>query len=247
MFEELYKIWTQLGVGFLAKSKHPIAIDLEKTLLITSRVGREDSRLIFGMRAWLLKHHDLVNGSRLIRLIKSENETAVLGAIIDSVLVKSSRSTLHYVRKYCKKSKTEEFVFTRIMKSKVQSDLNRKECLPVWKKWNLISREMDDMPGTIMGKSYVFRHNRALALRALFGPIIKADLFAFFLEHKEGNAHHIAKSLGLSYEPVYTELTSFKEIGLIDETRRGLARVFRVKAGVGKKLEGLLDLGIVAS
>ncbi len=203
MFDELYTTWAQLGVGFLEKPTTSIVVDLEKTILATTRAGREDSRLLFGMCAWLLKYHGLVNNSRLIRLIKQEKETAVLGAAIDLVLEKKPRSTLRYVRKYCKKAKTPEFVFKRIAYSKVQSGLNREENLAVWKKWNLISREAGDMEGVIREKSFVYSHNRNLALRAFFGPIVKADVFAFLLDHKTGNARQIALSLGLSYEPVH--------------------------------------------
>lgn len=244
MFDELYTTWTQLGVGFLERPITPISVDLEKTIMATSHAGREDSRLLFGMRAWLLKHHDLVNKSCLIRLIKQEKETAVLGAIIDSVVVKIPRSTLRYVCKYCKKNKKLEFVFKRIANSKVQSTLNREENLPVWKKWNLISREMGEMDGVIMEKSYVYAHNRSLALRALFGPIAKADVLAFLLEHKQSNAHQMAQSLGLSYEPVYSELATFKEMGFIEEEKHGLARVFKIKTRAKNRMNALLEIGI---
>lgn len=246
MFDEIYTTWTQLGVGFLEKLASPVSIDLEKTIMATSYAGRRDSRLLFGMRAWLLKHHDLVNNSRLIRFIKTEKETAVLGAIIDSVLVKIPRSTLRYVRKYCKKALVPEFVFKRIANSQVQSTLNREENLPVWKKWNLISREMGDMNGVIMEKSYVYAHNRNLALRALFGPIVKADVFTFLLEHKASNAHQMAQLLGLSYEPVYSELATFKEMGFIEEDKQGLARVFRIKTVAKNRMNALLGVGIIS-
>lgn len=240
MFDALYTIWTQLGVGFLEKSIVATFVDLEKIIMATTHAGREDSRLLFGMRAWLLKHHDLVNNSRLIRLIKIEKETAVLGAIIDSILAKIPRSTLRYVRKYCKKAKKPEFVFKRIANSKIQSSLNREENLSIWKKWNLISREMGEMDGVIMDKSYVFAHNRNLALRAFFGPIVKADVFSFLLEHKMSNAHQMAQALGLSYEPVYSELATFKQMGFIEEEKHGLARMFKIKTIAKNRMNALL-------
>lgn len=239
MFDELYKIWTQLGVGFLEKPALPIVVDLEKTIMATAQAGRMDSRLLFGMRAWLLQHHDLVNNSRLIRLIKSAKETAVIGAVIDSVISEIPRSTLRYVRKYCKKAKRPEFVFERIASSPVQSKLNRDENLSLWKKWNLISREMSEMDGAIMKKSYVYAHNHNLALRAFFGPIIKADVFSFLLEHKTGNAHQMAKTLDLSYEPVYSELATFKEMGFLEEEKQGLSRCFKMKTAVKNRMNTL--------
>ncbi len=240
MFDELYTIWTQLGVGFLEGPTKATSIDLEKTIIATSYAGREDSRLLFGMQAWLVKHHDLVNNSRLIRLVKQEKETAVLGAIIDSVLAQVPRSTLRYVRKYCKKTKEPEFVFKRIAASKVQSVLNRAENLSLWKRWNLISRESGEMDGVIMEKSYVLKHNRNLALRAFFGPIAKADLFAHLLDHNVGNAYQMSLSLGLSYEPVYSELATFKAMGFVEEKKLGLARVFKIKSATRNQMNALL-------
>lgn len=243
MFDDLYKTWTQLGVGFLKSIDTSASVDLEKTIIATSHAGREDSRLLFGMRAWLLKHHDLVNNSRLIRLVKLEKETAVLGAMIDSVVLQIPRSTLRYVRKYCKKLQEPEFVFKRIAHSKVQSHLNQEENLPIWKRWNLISREIGEMEGVIMEKSFVYAHNRNLALRALFGPIVKADVFAFLLDHRMSNAHHMAHVLSLSYAPVYSELTTFKEMGLVEEEKHGLARVFKIKTTVRNRMNELLEMG----
>ncbi len=231
-----------MGIGFHEPHSEPILIDLERTLIETAHAGRDDSRLLFGMRGWLLKHHDLVNGTRLIRLVKSEKETAILGAIIDSVLEEESRSTLRYVKKYCRKAKTPEFVFNRIASSPVQSERNREENLTVWKRWNLISREMESSEGAIMEKPYVLKHNRNLALRALFGPILKADLLAYFLEYKQGNAHQVAQALGQSYEPVYHELQSFKEIGFMEDEKAGLSRVFKIKSPARSRLNALAGL-----
>lgn len=240
MIDKLYKTWTQLGVGFLEQKGKTVPVDLEKSIVATAGVGRTDSRLLFGMRAWLLKHHDLVNNSRLIRLLPQEKESAVLGAIIDSILSQIPRSTLRYVRKYCKKAKEPEFVFTRIANSKVQSILNREENLSIWKKWNLISREMGEMHGAIMEKSFVYAHNRNLALRALFGPTSKADVWAFLLENKSSNVHQMAKSIGISYEPVYSELMTYKSMGLVKEEKQGLARVFTIKAIIRNRWSAIL-------
>ncbi len=226
-------------MGFVESYRGVLLIDLEKTLLETCRQSREDSRLLFGMRGWLLKHHDLVNGSRLIRLVKMEGDTAILGAVIDSVIEQAPYSTLRYVRKYCQKARKSEFVFRRIKDSPVQAEINRNGNLPVWRKWNLISREMDDLKGAIRNKSYVFHNNLNLSLRALFGSILRADLLNYFIEHSEGNAHEIANALEQSYQPVYSEIQSFREMGWMEEKRVGMARVFHIKTPVRRKLLAL--------
>lgn len=228
MFNNLYKIWTRLGVAFGESFSSEELVDLEKILVETSKAGRDDSRLLFGMRGWLLKHHDFVNGSRLIRLVQKEKQTAVLGAIIDSVIEENPRSVLKAVRKYCRKLKAPEFLFTRIGKSPTESELNRKEYLFVWKRWNLISREMSAMEGAIFEKPYVLRCNPNLALRALFGAGTRAEIFSYFLQNKEGNVLKISSALGQSYQPVYSELMAISKIGLGKVRKEGAERIFQV-------------------
>lgn len=223
---KLYQIWSRLGVAFDVVSSSDSAIDLEEILLKTSQEGRRDSRLLFGMRGWLCKHHELVNSARLICKIKSAAETAVLGAVLESVVLQSPRSNLKYVIKYCHRLQQPDFVFDSVRSSPVIATLNKKENLPLWKKWGLISREMDDMKGAIRDKKYVLKNNVRLALRALFGAGLKAEVLSFFLNHKSGNARQIALAIGLSYEPVHSELSFFKNIGLAEEKKKGHTRIF---------------------
>ncbi|MBF0106486.1 MAG: hypothetical protein HQM16_14310 [Deltaproteobacteria bacterium] len=228
MKNELYKIWSRLGVGFNIRMTPVKNIDLEETIVRTCIEGRRDSRVLFGMRGWLLKHHDLVNCSRLIRLTKKSEHTAVLGAILESVINEIPRSGLQYVIKYCQRANVTEFVFHHVKDSKALSALNTKENLALWKKWNLISREMESMSGAIMDKSFIIKNNTNLAIRALFGPGLKAEILSFFLNHKEGNANKISQKICLSYEPVHSELDLFKKIGLINETKHGRSKVFAI-------------------
>lgn len=240
MSENLRKIWTQLGVGFNEPFSKKNVIDLERTILDTTVAGRQDSRLLFGLRGWLLKHHDLVNGSRLIRLAKQAETTAVLGAIIDSVVEKEPRSVLIATRRYCKKSLQPEFLFYRIAQSKVEATINKRECLEVWRRWNLISNEMSSMEGVIFEKGYVLKHNPNLALRALFGAGTRAEVFGYFLQHMEGNAMEICKALNQSYQPVYSELTAISRIGLGKAKKVGASKIFRVSSHFIKMLLHLL-------
>ncbi len=223
---DLYQIWSRLGVAFDTAPFFGSSIDLEDVLVKTSLEGRKDSRLLFGMRGWLLKHYELVNSARLICKIKSCSSTAVLGAVIESVILEYPRSNLKYAIKYCHPLSQSDFVFDSVRYSKTISHLNQMENLPLWKKWNLISREMGDMHGAIREKKFVLKHNPQLALRALFGAGLKAEVLSFFLNHRKGNARQIALAIGLSYEPVYSELMLFKKIGLAEEKKKGQTRVF---------------------
>lgn len=229
---DLYKKWKKLGVGFAGAPEVRFFIDVEKLLMDTAKEGRVDSRLLFGMRGWLLNNHDLVNGQRLIRLIKQETKkgesTSVLGAVLDSVVREKPRSALKNVLKYCKRNDQREFVFPRIAESKVLSRLNEEENHPVWESWNLISREMEEARGVLRRRSYVLRRNKNLLVRALIGNGVKAEILNYFLNRGKGNTLEIAKAIGLSYEPVYSELQQFKDLQLIQEEQggQGRARIF---------------------
>lgn len=164
MAENIFKIWSQLGVGFGESFSTGKRIDLEKTLLLTLEKGRDESRLLFGMIGWLLKHHELVNSHRLILLLKNSKASslAILGAICDIVLKENPRSIFLCVRNHCRPLKKKVFLFRNIKKSKVVSDLNKQESHSIWRKWNLISRELDTLQGAIMERSFVLSHNKNL-------------------------------------------------------------------------------------
>lgn len=233
--KNLYADWSQLGVGFGEAFSKKSWVSLEKLILKTAQVGRQEPRLLFGMRAWLIKHHDLINRSLLIALVKKSKSTAVLGAVLDSVLERVPRSGLKYVLPYCQANPKPVFLFKKVENSKVLAALNKRENLKVWKRWGLISREMEDMEGAVADKPYVLKNNLNLALRALFGPGIRAEIFYFLLQHEAGNAYQIAAYLGFSYEPIYSELKLCQQIGLLSVKKIGKALVYQLRPRLLKK------------
>jgi hypothetical protein len=226
---DLRTSWARLGVAFDERIPRKGSVDLERLMMDTCIEGRKDPRLLFGMIGWLLKHHDLVNVNRLIRMVKETKPTAILGAVIDAVLEHVPRSSLKYVRKYCKRLRKPEYVFEEIERSKVMRRLNEEENLPLWKTWSLISREMDVMEGGIAEKAFVLSRNGNLALRALFGTGIRAEILQYLVEHGEGNAHQIAHEVGQSYEPVYSELKICEDVGLLEPVTCGRATIYRLR------------------
>lgn len=235
MSDNLRKSWARLGVAFDERFPRRGSIDLERLIMDTCVEGRGDPRLLFGMRGWLLKHYDLVNVNRLIRMVKETKATAVLGAIIDSVLEHAPRSSLRYVRKYCRRARVPEFVFEEIAASKTMTRLNEEENLPVWKAWGLISREMESMEGAIAEKAFVLSHNQNLALRALFGSGMRAEILGYLMEHGEGNARQISLGVGQSYEPVYAELKTCEAVGLVKSEIQGRATVYHLRTDFLKR------------
>ncbi len=227
MSHQLRKQWARLGIAFRETFSKKGCIDLEQLIIETCQEGQNDSRLFFTMRGWLLKHQDLVNISRLIRIVKIRDNTAVLGALIDSIVEEKPRSQLRYILKYCQPAKKQEFVFKEVLLSQTVCQLNLQEALPIWKKWNLISRDMEKADGAISEKGRVFLYNKNLALRAFFGPNTRAEILSYFLQYNEGNAYHIAETMNQSYEPVYSELKLCKEMGFVSAIRRGNAVVYQ--------------------
>ena len=229
MSHDLRTSWARLGVAFDERISRKGSVDLECLMMDTCIEGRKDSRALFGMIGWLIKHHDLVNANRLIRMVKEARNTAILGAVIDTVLEHTPRSSLRYVRKYCKRIPRPEYVFEEIARSKVLQRLNQEENLPVWKAWNLISREMDTTEGGIAGKMFVLSRNYNLALRALFGTGIRAEILNYLVERGEGNAHQISQGVGQSYQPVYSELKLCEDVGLLMPVTCGRATVYHLR------------------
>jgi len=226
LLNNLRTSWARLGVAFDEKISRKGFIDLERLLMDTCIQGRRDSRLLFGMIGWLIKHHDLVNVNRLIRMVKEAKDTAVMGAVIDFLLEHAPRSSLRYVRKYCKRARKPEYVFEEIERSKVLRKVNEEENLPVWQAWNLISREMNVMEGGVAEKEFVLSRNGNLGLRALFGTGVRAEILSYLVEHGEGNARQISLGVDQSYEPVYSELKLCEDVGLLKPVIQGRATVY---------------------
>ena len=224
----LRKSWARLGVAFAERFTSRGALDIERLIVETCIEGRRDPRLFFGMVGWLIKHHDLVNASRLIRMAKESKATAVLGAVCDAVLDGSPRSSFRYVRRYCRPLSRPEYLFDEVASSRALRRANDEENLKLWKRWGLISRELDAMEGAIADKVFVLGHNRNLAFRALFGTGVRAEILSYLVEHGEANARQIALGIGQSYEPVYSELKFCASVGLLAPVVRGRARVYHV-------------------
>src|SRR5262245_5893707 len=100
--KKLYAIWTKLGVVLPGASSDQDTVDLERTLIETAKKGRKESRLLLGMQAWIIKHHNLISGARLIGLIKREKETSILRGVLNSVIGAQPRSYLKNTRRYCR-------------------------------------------------------------------------------------------------------------------------------------------------
>lgn len=248
MSDFLYQEWKKLGVEFVSVPVCRTPVDIEKLLTLTAKEGRCDARLIFGMRSWLLENYDLVNAQRLIRFIKEENknrqQTAVLGAVLESVVKKYPRSSLKAAIKYCQKNKNKEFVFKRVASSQVLSKINEEENHPIWKKWNLVSREMSLMTGVLRKRKIILNNNKNLLLRAFFGIRTSTELLVYFLSGGSGNALEIVKDIGLSYEPVYSELQRFMDLKFIADERkgRGRARVYHLQQHAKTAFQNFLSM-----
>ena len=90
-----------------------------------------------------------------------------------------------------------------------------KNGLPVYRKWGLYCTMMVFYDDAALRRVEVLKKNPLLALRALVGPNIRAEIL-FYLEYKAGIAIRVlAQSIGYAYSAVYNEVAGMLKNGLL--------------------------------
>lgn len=211
--ENIYREWRRLGIGF---TESPIdrAVDIERLFVATSEQGRGDSRLISGMVAWLIHYGDLVCVRRLSEIMKPGN-LAVMGGVIELVLARGGDERLLKVLARCKPLSVPEFMFPHLAQTGVEREYEKENAMPEFRKWGLFCSNLGSMEDAVFKRERVLRENMNIALRAVFGPTAKADIFACLLDRAKISIRQLSLTLGYSYKPVYLEVQRMMQNGLV--------------------------------
>ncbi len=204
LINKLMANWKHVGFRFnIGTSKDNI--DIEKLIVETSRVGRNEPVLIWGMLAWIVQYGDLINVSRLSRLLK-EGDMAVLGAIIEIAISKGADNKLAHIAGKCKGNKQAEILFPIMKESKITEKIEKDDGLDVFKKWGLYCSNISDKSDALNTREFVLKHNPNLAIRALFGSNVKAEILYQLSHISKSYINELARLIGMSYQPVYAEV-----------------------------------------
>lgn len=216
---------TQLGVRF-GEVPPACDVDVEKTILEATEQGRAEPRLFWAALLWTSTYIDLVNISRLARLLKDHGDPAALGALCDIACEKKADRKFLAIRRRCRPRKTREILFHKMAEMEVTKREVEQGALPVFLGWGYYCNYVNLMEGAICNREEVLRRNQGLRLRALFGTGSRADILNWLLVHKAAHARRIARESSLSYQPVYGELHRLAADKILTAEQVGNIRVF---------------------
>jgi hypothetical protein len=220
----LYNKWMSLGMGMNGK-KHVDDLDLELTIAETTKTGRHDSRLFWAMLTWIVTYGDLINVSRMMHFLKIA-DNAALGAIMElAVKNGADKKLLHIVHK-CKPKETAEILFPRMKKHGFTYAQELTETKEEWKKWGYYCSEISFMYDAILGdRRFIFKHQKNLAVRAIFGPNLRAEILYYLFVNSGTYIKAISKATGFAYFPVFNETKELVRNGILNSKTYGRVNV----------------------
>jgi hypothetical protein len=226
-----------LGVLF---SVSPTAVepDPEQLVVETTHAGRREARLIWGLLSWMVEFGDLINTSRLIQRV-GQADSAVLGALCTLALKHGADAKLKGLLAKCRVKSEPEVLFEAMAAMQTTARNERENAVPEFTRWGLHCSAYRIMEGGLQTRKRVLDGNRLLALRAVFGANIRADLLYWLAFHPKASIREAAAKTGFSYQPVYAELNRMVENKIADCETYGRVRVISLSAAGSKFIQAL--------
>lgn len=222
--DQLYNKWMSLGMGMNGK-QYVTDLDLEQTIAETTQIGRYESRLLWAMLTWIVTYGDLINVSRMMHFLQTA-DVSVLGAILEIAVINGGDKKLLNIVKKCKPKEVPELLFPRMKKHGFTYAQELMEANDEWKKWGYYSSEISFMYDAIIGdRMFIFKHQKNLAVRAIFGPNLRAEILYYLFKNSETYIKAISKATGFAYFPVYNETKELIRNGLLRSKTYGRMNV----------------------
>jgi hypothetical protein len=117
-------------------------------------------------------------------------------------------------------------------------DQETNNCLPVYKKWGLYCTLVQFYDDAKRTREWVLKNNQNLALRALFGPNIRAEIIYCLLYNENLAIKNISKHIGYAYGPVYNEIMVLIKNGFIVQ-EKGKWHSLQLSQKTGRILKAL--------
>lgn len=225
----LWHQWSALGVAGQRRGEDNRIIDPESLLLITTRFGRYDSRLLDEVIDWLRTNGTRINLQRL-RRIHDEWPVAdprVLAAISRGLATQS------VMRKWITLSaplpdETEPEPLFIGFDGSALPVFHKPE--PDFLRCGLL-RDPMELRGMSQPPNPSRASNLLCSLRALFGVNARAEIIAWLLTHESGHPAAIARDTGYFSKSVQHTLNEMEDSGHIRSRRDSREKIFWMKPG----------------
>jgi hypothetical protein len=213
----LYRKWIRLG-WMAAGEIFDREIDIEELIVETSIKARQDGRLYKWLLTWVRDYNDLINVKKLLRIL-DKADTAILGAVFDIAIEHGANPNLRTITKKCHRKVHPEVLFTGMEDVFTFIEQETKNSLPVYKKWGIYCTLLEFYEDARRTREWVLQHNTNLALRALFGPNIRAEIIYCLFKNTNLAIKNIAKKIGYAYSPVYNEIEQLIKSGFVMQVK----------------------------
>jgi hypothetical protein len=214
--DTLYQKWIRLG-WMATGNLWPEEVDPELLIVQTTHAARTDSRLFKWLLTWFKDNNDLINTKRLLRILDNA-DTAVLGAVIEIAIKESGNHNLKTILTKCKKKPVQELLFTGMEDIETFVAQEKAKTHEIYSKWGLYCSMYEFYNDANRSRAWILEHNRNLALRALYGPNIRAEIMYYLLNHDLCAIKNIAQHIGYTYSSVYNEVTILIKNGFVTKS-----------------------------
>ncbi len=225
----LWHQWSALGVAGQRGGDDDRIIDPESLLLVTTRFGRYDSRLLDEVIDWLSSNGKRINLQRLRRL-HDEWPVSDLRVMTSVSAILSKQSVMRKWTTISDRIPGEikpEPLF-------IHSDGSPMPILhkpdPDFLRHGLL-RDPIELRGMSQSPDPSRASNLLCSLRALFGVNARAEIIAWLLTHEYGHPAAIARDTGYFSKSVQHTLNEMEDSGHIRSRRDGREKIFWVKPG----------------
>lgn len=212
--------WVRLGWN-VTQAPFKGEIDIEELIVQTTLAVRlGDGRLLKWFLTWMKDYNDLVNKKRLLRLLKNA-DTAVLGAVLDIAMKQGADWNFHTITAKCKPFKTPQVLFTTMADVFTFIEQEKNNGLEEYRKWGLFCTLHEFYEDAKKTRIWVLQNNPQLALRALLGPNIRAEIIYCLLNNTKIAIMTLANTIGYAYSAVHKEVEILVKSGfLVQSTGR---------------------------
>jgi hypothetical protein len=221
--ELLFRQWAQLG--FVSDCAPLDAfVNPELLIVMTTRIGRFESRLLKVLLTWIRDFHDLINVQRM-HVLLDRADIPVLAAIITVAISHGAHHRLATLFKHCTAYSDPQPLFLEVDDHGFFDKIQRKKAGKVYLDWGLYGNLEEFYDDAMQDRKTVLKNNHHLAIRALVGPAVRAEILYELMTTTKIHIRALAKKLDYAYSTVHREVTSLAVNSFVHIEEVGTAKV----------------------
>ncbi len=223
----LWRQWNSLGIPGNRASEGDWIIDPESLVLVTTAIGRHDSRLLDLVIDWLHRYGRGINLQRLRRLQGQwpTSDERVLSAISEILAEQAVMRKWQLLRETILSPDPPEPLFVSYAGVSPpvfgEPDVRFEKYGLLRTRWD--PRDACQLPRTDLACNLLW------TLRALFGVNARAEIMGWLLTHESGHPAAIAKDTGYFSKSIQVTLNEMEQSGHVRSERDGREKKFRLQ------------------